>query len=146
MSDNNSEVSDADGSFSGNPPVSSPGMLAVQGAINFSNNAVLKADFSPMTGTGKLLAEQAAGMMMQDVTSFSQGLMQIATAAIAKATAEIIATDGEKGKKSLTEINTALAELPKFVTKMADAAKHIDDDFSNSGGKNGTSGGKTIVG
>lgn len=107
----------------------SAGMEAVQNGVSFTNQEVLSPVCNPMKASGKILADQAAGMMMQDVTSFSQGIMQIMTAAIAKATAEVVATDGQKGKEALATLSPALAKLPSFISLMASSAQTIEEAF-----------------
>ena len=115
-----------------------PGMQMIQDSLKFTDDRVLKADIVPAAATGKILADQAAGMLMQDVESFSQGMMQIATAAISKVTAEIIATDGAQGETALTQITQTLGELPTFITDMATAAQSIEGSFSSSKPTGGT--------
>ena len=76
---------------------------------------------------GDILSDQAAGMLMQDVESFSQGFMQIMMAAIAKSTEKIVKTDGAEGEKSLTIAQNALNKLPVFIDSMAKSSQMIED-------------------
>lgn len=114
------------------------------GDVKKINDDVLKAftdDPKTTTSMGNVLADHASGLLMQNVTAFSQGVMQMAIAAIGKATEEIVATNATIGKDTIQCIEDSLKNLPNFISAMAGAAASMqslkDNSTSSSGGKNG---------
>ena len=107
------------------------GMQQVQNAIEFVETLVLQPDVQPMQATAKLMADQAAAMMIQDMRSFLQGNEQVLTLAISKAIAMILAGDPQ-GEKALKQIEGFMEKLPAFATSIGTAASGIVTEFNGS--------------
>ncbi len=105
-----------------------PGMQQVQNAIEFVETHVLQPDVKPMQGTAKLMADQAAAMMIQDMRSFLQGNEQFLTLAAAKAIAMIL-EGNPNGEIALTQIEGFMDKLPLYATAIGTAASGIVSGF-----------------
>lgn len=106
-------------------------------AVNFINKTVLKPDAAPMGGTSQLIADQAAGMMVQDMRSFIQGTQQILTIAIAKAAKEVVNPETTaEGTAAITALNTLMTDLSTYASSIGTTASGIVADFKEPQKKN----------
>ena len=117
--------------------IPTPGMQMVQNAIEFVSEHVLQPDVKPMTNTSKLMADQAAAMMIQDMRGFLQGSEQFLLAAIAKAVAMTMSPNPEerqRGTDALEKLKSLLTEtLPKFADAIGESAGKITKNFDGGG-------------
>ncbi len=122
-----------------NPPAGDPaataaavpttGMSMVQNAVIFTNEQVLQSDAKPFKATSKLLADQAAAMMIEDVRAYLQGSEQMLTAAAAQGFALIIAGEETKGTAVLAQVTAMQTALPIYAATIGATAITITSDF-----------------
>jgi tellurite resistance protein len=112
-----------------NPVAIDPNSVPGGESAAFINEQVLNQTVTPMTGSAKPLADQAAAMMIQDMRSFLQGTEQMMFMAISKAAAQVLKTDGLEGKNALNIFKEVLKDLPEFAEKIGGAAALISKEF-----------------
>jgi hypothetical protein len=108
---------------------------SVDPSVIFINDQVLNAKAEPFTGSAKLIADQAAAMMLQDVRGFMQGSQQIYMLATAKAISKTLSQDPTvraAGTEALTQIFRTQTELTKFSANVGTIAGKITHDFNDS--------------
>jgi hypothetical protein len=106
-------------------------LTAFQQNVAFINQQVLHPVSKPMDGGSKMIADQAAALMVEDMRSFLQGCEQILTVAMAKAAA--LATNPatvSEGTVAIQSVTTAMAALPTYATNIAGSAGSIIGAFS----------------
>lgn len=106
----------------------------VDPSVMFINDQVLNAKAEPFTGSAKLIADQAAAMMIQDVRGFMQGSQQIYMLATAKALSKTLSQnplERAAGKDALKQIFKTQTELTKFTGKVGNVAGKITHDFDS---------------
>ncbi len=106
-----------------------PGMAQIQNAVEFTNESVLQPDVKPINATAKMLADQAAAMLIQDARSYLQGNEQILTMATAKALALILSGEIAKGTAAMAAITTLQVALPTFAAAIGTTATAIATEF-----------------
>lgn len=101
-------------------------------SVKFINKEVLNPSVTPIEGTAKPLADQAAAMMIQDARTFLQGNEQVLTVAIAKATQMALNPTpniSKVGNEALQSLGTVLDKLTDFSTKVGTSAASISSEF-----------------
>lgn len=88
-------------------------------------NLDLEIDLTTIHDMGALMADHAGGLLLQTVAGFSQGYMQVMTAALGRAAAEIVSSDGARGQAAMEKLQDAMKDLPQFVQEMAAAASAL---------------------
>ncbi len=124
---------DQNTSSTSNLPAISPGLAQVQEAVQFTNEQVLQPDVKPMGATAKVVADQAAAMMLQDVRSYLQSNEQVLTIATAKAIAMIMSQNPQEqqaGTKALEAIAQVQTSLPVFASAITTTAVEITTSFN----------------
>lgn len=114
-----------------NSSVTTTALTPFQQNVAFINQQVLQSVSKPIDGGSKMIADQAAALMVEDMRSFLQGCEQILTVAMAKAAA--LATNQAtvaEGTVAIQSVITAMAALPTYATKIAGSAGSIITAFS----------------
>ena len=118
------------GSGTGSDPVSAK--TATEQEVEFINAEVLSPNVTPMIGSSKPLADQAAAMMIQDTQSFLQSNEQVLTIAIAKAAAMMLSPDpltAEAGQNALNAYSIFLTSLATYSGTVGATATTIAANF-----------------
>ncbi len=124
----------ADNSLATATVTATTALTAFQQNVAFINQQVLQPVSKPMDGGSKMIADQAAALMVEDMRSFLQGCEQILTVAMAKAAA--LATNPatvSEGTVAIQSVTTAMAALPTYATNIAGSAGSIISAFSAVG-------------
>ncbi len=100
-------------------------------SVEFINQQVLQPDVKPIMGTSKVMADQAAAMMIQDVETFLQGNEQMMTVAAGAAIALVLAGD-ENGEKTLTQLGNWLVTINTYAAGVGVTATEIAATFGVS--------------
>jgi len=98
-------------------------------SVDYINTQVLDATSTSMVNSAPLIADQSAAMMIEDMRAFVQGNEQVLMIAISKCLAEIVSTDGAKGKTALKDCTDFMTALTTYATAMGVAAGGIAADF-----------------
>ncbi|MGD1846611.1 MAG: hypothetical protein ACFB10_14585 [Salibacteraceae bacterium] len=102
-------------------------------SVSFINEQVLQASAAPFTGSAKLIADQAAAMMVQDVRGFMQGSQQVIMLATARAISQTLSQDEaaqKAGAKTLKLIAKIQTNLTVFTGEVGTIASKIANDFN----------------
>lgn len=101
--------------------------------VEFINQQVLQPINQPMDTGSRLIAEQAAALMVEDMRSFLQGCEQILTIAMAQA-AKLATNEATvaQGTVAITSVTQAMAALPTYATNIATSAGCIVSAFSST--------------
>ncbi len=105
-------------------------------SVEFINQQVLSPEVKPIEGTSKVMVDQAAAMMVQDMETFVQGTEQVMMLAIAKASEMVASEDPIKqaaGIAALTEFQNFLLTLPVYATAIGTSASSIVSGFPGLG-------------
>ena len=108
---------------------------AIDPSVEFINEQVLHPDATSFEGTSKLVADQGAAMMIQDMRGFLQGSEQVfmlATAKAIKKTLSMNPIEREAGKEALEQILMCQSKLGVFAGEIGQAAGQIIKDFDGA--------------
>jgi hypothetical protein len=111
-------------------PTLSPGLQEVLDTVTQVQAKVLQPLPVTYANLAKPMADQAAGMMVQDLSTFLHGTEQIMMVAIAKAAAMmLIPPTQETGIKAMKHLQELMLDLPKFAKGIGDEAAAISKEF-----------------
>jgi hypothetical protein len=99
--------------------------------VKFINDQVLNATATPMTGSAKIMADQAAGMMLEDMRGFVQGMEQLVTVGMGQAIAQVLAGN-PNGAKAVEQLTYVLSNLATYAINIGAAAAFVESDSSTS--------------
>ncbi|MEO0404594.1 MAG: hypothetical protein AAF193_06960 [Bacteroidota bacterium] len=94
---------------------------------------MLRPKVKPFKGSAKVMADQAAAMMIQDARSFLQSNEQIFTVAMAQAAKLLLETQTQQtGTDAMVALNSALLNLSNYASVIGKTASEITYEFDSS--------------
>lgn len=107
----------------------------IKDAVVFTESKIQNPEISPNYVSAKALADQSAGMMLQDMRTFLQTNEQVITIGIGKAIALSLdsknTTAQKGGIEALAAIERLMMRLPQFAQSVEQTANSILTQFGN---------------
>ncbi|MBL4693638.1 MAG: hypothetical protein JKY92_09960 [Magnetovibrio sp.] len=98
-------------------------------SVNFINSTVLDAKSGLDINMGSQIANQSAGMMIEDMRAFIQGNQQILNIAIAECLKKIVESDGANGNTALKDCTAFMTDMTVYIGELSSKAGAISKDF-----------------